>query len=652
MRKNNRRFFTLLVKIAIALTMILCSYYLISTFFSEANIAPDIEPIPTEEIKKDPATESPILSSKKQSTAISDTESYQYCEQLVKEYSADSYDWGIQEHASWAKYLTEDYSLNEVTLAVEYFTNSNFAAEFRVKQLRKTSALAKENNRLNHELQDYLAIFPEQNFGQSIGIAVPSPELENYEKLSKEKRASLLEQNTPTVDDVAFFITQSTYKDSDIIELLRAVQDPSATVGYAAHEITSLLDYAVQASRVNVVEALLARDVKPTTDDYLGSTMEWALSRLTYAHTLEQHQASAAIVSMLANLGAKARFEEKKISMISGSFPRHFYSFNAQEVEALMQNYALDLTNIESRDTPYLDENSPLIAMLNKQQTSFIAEKLGLDNPVATATACKQTLERVDNAWQPEPADIMINRIVTANADDPTIIKKLLARIEPSLVDCYQKEHNDHVRPLEYVDNTRQFFKQLKKKDVRDVIDELLTLPLNNANKNWLFSQILMRDASYYDELYNSELMVDKIQYFSFNNRLLNTTALSKLAQANADLHSSDSRGKTLLFYAVKESDTKLVKYMSEQKFPFSLDDTGQDPLHVALDSEHYKFSKNNIVDIVDILMSYHPKIDPFHLSRMALLKLKYPLLYLKLIESYPQLAIKPETELPKTMCH
>jgi hypothetical protein len=652
MLKNSSHFFTLLVKSAVGLAVIFCVFYLISIFFTESNILPVIEHHPAVVVKKDAASKLPIVSSKKNSTVIPDTESYQYCEQLVKEHRSDGYDWARQEYKNWTKYLSNGYSLNEVTLAVEYFANSNFAAEFRIKQLRRTSTLANENSQLNEKLQDYLATFPEHSFGQFIRIAVPSAELENYEILSKEERSLLLEHTIPTVDDIAFFIGQATYTDSDIIELLNAISDPAATVGYEAHKAISLLDYAVQASRVEVVKKLLILDLKPTIDEYLGSTMEWALSRLTYANTAEQRQASATIVNMLANLGAKARFEEKELSKISGSFPHHFYEFDEQKIEALMQDYGLDLTTIESRDTIHPDKKSPLITILTKQQAIYLAEQLGIDNPKVEVAACNQTLERVNNAWQPERADIILKRIVAANSNSPEMIKELLSAIDPSLVDCYQKEYNSYMRPQEYVDNADQYFRPLKDKNVLAVIDDFLTLPLNDANKNWLFSQILMWDASYYDELYNSELMVDELQYFSFNDRMLSPISLNKLAQANVNLHSSDSLGKTLLFYAVKKWDIKLLHYMSEQQIPFSLSDTGQDPLHIILDSAHYLFTNNKVIDIVDILMKYHPKIDQFHLSRMALLKLKYPLLYLQLIESYPQLKVKPETGLPRTICH
>ena len=183
------------------------------------------------------------------------------------------------------------------------------------------------------------------------------------------------------------------------------------------------------------------------------------------------------------------------------------------------------------------------------------------------------------------------------------------------------------------------------------MIDLFLSLNLTDQNKNWAFFEILMWDLSFYDELINSGLMVDELQYYSFNSRMLSPKSLDKLAQSGADLNGVDSRGKTLLYYAVHQSNLALLGYMTEKQFPFSLNDQGQDPLHAALDIIHYEFSPDKLVATVDILMGYSPLIDQFHLSRMALLKLKYVDVYRQVTAKYPQLKVQPETTLPKTLC-
>ncbi len=649
MSKNRSRSFTLLVKITVSLVVISCVFYLIATFFSELNSVSVKKQNIIDVVKRDSDSKFHLSQSANYTVPTPNTGNYRYCEQLVEDHRSDSYSWAKQEYENWTKYLNEGYSLDEVTLAVEYFANPNFAADFRVKQLRITSELASINHQLNERLQYHLTLFPEYDFGQRLVKLVPSPKLKDYAGLPKDKKTLILEQVIPTVDDIAFFMGQPVYSDSDIIELLSAVPDPQATVGYGVHKAISLLDYAVQSSRADVVEKLLELELKPTADSYLGSTMEWALSKLTYANTPEKRQASSNIINMLFNLGAKARFKEKGQSKISGNFPHHFYSFDEKQIEALMQDYGLDLTAIESRDVLLPNKNSALVTILKKQQTAYLSKQLGVDKPDEKIAACEQTLETINNEWKPENSKAILSRVISANPSSPQMVENILADIDPSLIDCYQTKYDGYKRRQERLDNVDRYFRPLRDKNVLAVIDDFLTLPLNGANKNWLFSQILMWDMSYYDELYNSELMVDELQYFSFSNQMLAPKSLNKLTQSNADLHGMDSRGKTLLFYAVKKSDIEMLNYMLEQQFPFSLDDKGQDPLHVALNSDHYRFSPDKVIHIVDILMSYHPKIDQFHLRRMALLKLKYSRLYLQLIDKHPQLRVRPETSLPTT---
>ena len=72
--------------------------------------------------------------------------------------------------------------------------------------------------------------------------------------------------------------------------------------------------------------------------------------------------------------------KEKSLSKVSASLPRGYYSFDAKEIEGLMEDYGLNLTLIESRETILLDKNSKLVVLLEKQQASNLSEKLGINN--------------------------------------------------------------------------------------------------------------------------------------------------------------------------------------------------------------------------------------------------------------------------------
>ncbi len=655
MTKNKTRFFTALL---ISIITIICVIYLIAPNQSQPINHSIMVEHPTDQVS-DNTTETFITPSQEHKTdLIEDTDNYQYCERLIKADFSDGYSWASDQYKSWERYLNQGYTLDEVTLVVEHFLNSNFAAEFRVEQLRLHSDLSNQNQQLNEELQRLLS--QEQISGLKLEVvrALPAAGLIGYVSLTPSKKVTLLQQVTPSVDDIAYFIGQSEYSDLDIIELLNSVIKPDAIVGYDKFEAISLLDYAVISARVTVVEKLLQLGLKPSEDSYLGSTMEWALRELSRSTTPERRDASAKIVISLNNLGAKARFKTRSQSKVYGMFPRNSFSFNAKEIEALIADYGLDLTLIESRynlfeskDNLLIDKGNELLVQLTHQQAEYLSKRLNIDNLKQQVTSCKLTVDTINRAWQPESSKKILRRVIAKHPQSPHQIELTLAAIEPSLVDCYLITSDSDRRQEQYLSDVDDLFQPLKNGKVLDVIDQFLSLNLTDQNKNWAFFEILMWDLSFYDELINSGLMVDELQYYSFNSRMLSPKSLDKLAQSGADLNGVDSRGKTLLYYAVHQSNLALLGYMTEKQFPFSLNDQGQDPLHAALDIIHYEFSPDKLVATVDILMGYSPLIDQFHLSRMALLKLKYVDVYRQVTAKYPQLKVQPETTLPKTLC-
>ena len=653
MIKNKTRFFTALL---ISIITIICVIYLIAPNQSQPISHSIMAEHPTVQVS-DNTTETFITPSQEHKTdLIEDTSNYQYCERLINADFSDGYSWARDQYKSWERYLNQGYTLDEVTLIIEHFLNSNFAAEFRVDQLQLHSDLSNHNRQLNEELQRLLS--QEQIGGLKLVRAIPAVGLIGYVSLTPSKKVTLLQQVTPSVDDIAYFIGQSEYSDLDIIELLNSVIKPDAIVGYDKFEAISLLDYAVISARVTVVEKLLQLGLKPSEDSYLGSTMEWALRELSRSTTPERRDASAKIVISLNNLGAKARFKTQSQSKVYGMFPRNSFSFNAKEIEALIADYGLDLTLIESRynlfeskDNLLIDKGNELLVQLTHQQAEYLSKRLNIDNLKQQVTSCKLTVDTINRAWQPESSKKILRRVIAKNPQSPHQIGLTLAAIEPSLVDCYLITSDSDRRQEQYLSDVDDLFQPLRNGKVLNVIDQFLSLNLTDQNKNWAFFEILMWDLSFYDELINSGLMVDELQYYSFNSRMLSPKSLDKLAQSGADLNGVDSRGKTLLYYAVHQSNLALLGYMTEKQFPFSLNDQGQDPLHAALDIIHYKFSPEKLVATVDILMGYSPLIDQFHLSRMALLKLKYVDVYRQVTAKYPQLKVQPETTLPKTLC-
>ncbi|MEP2600140.1 MAG: hypothetical protein ABJH28_01535 [Paraglaciecola sp.] len=571
------------------------------------------------------------------------------CNRFTKRKRQYDYSWARSEHETWGNYLSRGYSIDDITLAVEYFLNSNFAASFRVKQLRTNSELVTKNRVLNEELKNY---FPEVVESKVFHISrkIPASNFKNYGTLSRQEKQLVLTTSPPSIDDVAYFTNQKDVLDVDIMALIDATSNPKGIVGYDRLEAVSLLDYAINANRLPVVEHLLNIGLMPTSDKYLGSSMEWALARLRSRTAPEEIADSVKIIKLLKNKGAKARFKTKTYLKVEGDFPRRYYEFDRAKIEHIMNEYGLDLTSIETESPLYLNEGNELLIALKDERQTYVLEQFELRDINPYLAACDLIQKTIAKKWKPRQPQEIIDKLGESNVYSSAEIESLLSDIDPYLVDFYRIKNDRYVRKQMYVDVPDNVFRPLNAGKLPQVIDYFLSLDLTDANKNWVLIQILLYNISFYDGLVASDLMVDKIEYLNLKNyRLLNLQKIQQLNETSYDLLGQDVRNKTLLYYAVRSGDLQLVMYLQEENAPFVITSFGEDPLHAALNESRYRENFNtNIIPIVDVLMRYSPEIDEFHLQRMAVLALTAPQVYQELVTRHPQLAAKTDLSLPK----
>jgi hypothetical protein len=630
---------------------------LIACFFLFNDNKPNYRNSDTLKQNQDQLAKAQPLESAKETMNIDDThllnlaQNYQSCKRIEKSYKDTNRDWFDNEKPSWRSLLDEGYTFDEVTLAVEFFKNSNFAASFRIEQLRINSSLTKSNQSLMERVR---AIFPEE-FSEKSGLRmatrVPNIRLEKFELLSPEKRTSLLTEVTPSIDDIAYFVSQKMYTDDDIILLLQYVENPFKIVGYNKIEATSLLDFAVRNTRKKVVEHLFNIGAVPTEDAYLGSTMEWALSVLSFSPTGHLEDDAAKIVQLIHDKGGRARFSEYSDNKILGQFPRRHYEFDAKKLREYQQKYNLDLSLISPRQALKVNENSGLIRKLLQKRSDYFYNSTGIADITSTRLECKDTLANLNDSWTPLSPHKVIFKTIEDNPKTPEKIESRLALVDPLLVDIYRKHYKGSSSQLRYVQNVDPIFRRLGEDGILEVIDAFLELSLDPEQKNWVVIQLLGWDPNYFREIKNSELMLNEPQYSLYEKfRLVKYDKIKKLHESGANLLESDNLGKTLLYYAAKKADLKLIEYMYEENFPFKQNKIGEDPLHLILKEVASSVSGKNslhIYNLVNVLMKFSPQIDEFHLSRMALLQIVEPENYQKIITKFPELEPKPDSPLP-----
>ncbi|MCC5854812.1 MAG: hypothetical protein JJU10_03915 [Idiomarina sp.] len=572
-----------------------------------------------------------------------DTSDFSQCEAYLRNLTLERARWGRENYRDWARYLEQGYSLDDVTLIVERFANPNFAASFRAEQLRKGSKVALQNEALMEELQRQV---PEAvEMGISVQRGYPNPWLESFETMSESERRQVLADHPVSVDDAAYFV-HAGLSDEYLLMMLDRISDVDATVNFNRLEATSLLDYAIFASRPAVVEMLLRRGASPTSDAHLGSSMEWALSRLGYAND-DIRAAAVEVVRLLKRHGAAARFELQRENRVEGHFPRHSYRFREEQILSLWQDYQLNLMQIESRELPVLDEHHPLIETLNAKRDAYLSENKSGENYRELRTLCQHTLREVNRQWQPESSADVLNRVIALYEGSPERIISELADIDPLLVDIYRTRLVGMARPGSRESELQDVMELLNKGETAQAIRYLEAQSYSDDQKRRFVIQMLSFNAYLYPELSRSALWVDDLQFFDLLMVGLREDLIRSLDQAGANLRGVDRREKTLLYYATQRLNVSLVRFLKEQGYPSSFDSQGEDPLHVALGLRSQGQSLENPEKLVDILMTYRPTIDTHHQSRMALIQLRYPWLYESLTNRHPELVIDSDTPLP-----
>lgn len=572
-----------------------------------------------------------------------DTADYEQCQRYIRESQSKSNQWRRQRYQGWSRYLNEGYSLDEVTLAIEHIANSNFAAMFRATQLRRESNLALQSDALNEALRAEVPGFAEE--GGIVLVAPASLSRLSFETMSHAEKSALLSEHTLYVDDIARAIIDE-HPDDDILMLMDHVESLNAFVGYERLEATSILDYAIFASRAGLVEAMLRRGVSPTSDNYLGSSMEWALRGLSFARE-ERRDEAAEIVRRLKLLGAPARFTAQNEDLVEGFFPRNFYRFNAEQIASIQDDYQINLLNISYRELPELDENHPLVETLKAKRAAYLGKTGFGENFSENAAACRQTVHKINSQWQRQPAYAVVSQMIEEYGEGSSRLIGALAAIDPMLVDIYRRRLDQSARPVVRFEGLDEIYALLNAGEVDEAFSQVEALSLTDAQKRFARNELLRFDIEFYDVLSRGSLWVEDIQFTDFMRMHPTPERVALLEAAGADFRGVDARNNTLLYYAVEGGLIDLVTFLEAQGYPFSLDSLGQDPLHLALRPAMQSRSLDSMEGLVDVLMNYRPTIDEHHRSRMALLQLRAPSVYQSIISRHPELEIASDTPLP-----
>jgi len=587
----------------------------------------------------------------KESGVDFDTANYALCTEFLSDFEKHNARWSRENYQSW-KALVEDgrYSLNEVTLAVEHFLNSNFAESFRLEYLRANAPLTQRNKSISSEI---LAMLPSMSdLGFNVSIKVPNPAFENFSAVTSEEKEQIIAQTQVTVDDVAYFLVEASMSEPDILMLIAALEDPHNRVSYARFGAITLLDYAILSARPLIVETLLDNGHQLTMDEYLGSSMEWALQALQHGYYSGKREQAVQVIKQLMALNAPARFSSQTEELVKGSFPRKFYEFEAEQLTDLMIEFNLDLTQIPARQSITADPSHPLIIALREKQAIEYADKRGVANIHEVVSQCEDTELRLRNEWIAESAFHVITRLTDDHTIDQSNLMAELAYLDPYLIDFYNR-HMVQPNPkkavtedlMDRMDTAYELFRDEK---VNQAIEHALSAPFHETQLQWVMLKLLSFGPEIHPAFFSTPLRNELDDYSELAIwRLLNKSSIESMLDAGAPINYGDRFGKTLVFYAALNRDIELLYYLLDKRVMFHTDALGQDPLHITLNINRNVADLRKLEDTIDSLMQFQPNIDVYHLRRMKLINTYYPATYERIIEKHPELSINEDISLP-----
>jgi hypothetical protein len=578
--------------------------------------------------------------------------SYEICWNLDKTLKIKSNEWIKEHYIEWENYIGDNYSLDEVTIAIEKLLGLNFAFSFRTNYLRRNSTLSSENKHLK-KLVDH--IFPRLNeVGINIDRAIPNKKLLPYKNLDEESKSIILNDIDFTVDDLSYFILDSSISNKDIISMLDHVQNVEDIVSYKKIAAVSILDYAVYAGRRPVVEKLIKLGMEPTHDTYLNSTMDWALVKLSrgISENVNDIKNIIEIIILLDMWGAKSKFKVKKENDIQGPSSKHSFFFDKHTIDHLLYEYNLDLMAIEEYGG--LSENIAkyFIDEIKNRRDESVAKGMGFANIKDVESACDKFVSDLHESWGPEDINSTINSVKRLYPKENKILTKELNLIDPILIDYLRPNKNlsKSVSKIEK-DLDIDIYKSIKLGNVQYIINKIETSNISNEESSVLFYHILAFDTALYNYLKNSKFnqkIIDLRKLHALG--VTDKYSIQKLEKAGFALSYRDLNNNNLIHFAAMNFDLLLLKYLLERDVPYltGTHTQGQDPLHILLSRVPFVVDSEKINKTLEVMFQFKPNIDKHHLSRMSLIKHLNHERYLMIIKQHPALTVKKDTKLPR----
>lgn len=580
-------------------------------------------------------------------TKLKAPNNYHSCQQLIESEKETRRNWARKQE--WDQWLDKGYPIDDITLAIEHFLNSNFAASWRAKQLKKNSQLNQQNQSLAEQVK---ALAPDLPSFVRIERSIPQSQIENIATLSQADALALIKETKLTIDDVDWLLKQDSLSQLLLLQAVEKIDDTDALIGFGIqeNETLHLIDTAAYYGRDQIVTTLLEKNSVLSDDAYLGTTMEYALARLDYYFRMnipledDLIVRQVKIIKALHGLNSTANFVTQTDQEAVGFFPRNLYSFDALQMTNLQQMYGLTLTEITPKTGLIFDPNSALLKELNANFAQLHANSA---TPEAAAN-CQSLVHKIDSQWQPHNLSYFSDKLIKEGKE---VTASNLNQIDPALADCFNYQQRQPLPRWQSGNHSldSSVYGLAAQNKINEAIKMIEDAQLEEAVSREFFYQLLGYNPKYFNELQLSQLRQETFNYDALY-RIANTRTISLISEG-LDIDKLDYAGKSWLDIAIIEHDLPLLNYLVNQNISYPYRASGRDPLYLLLDTNNYKFNPEHLLEYLSLLMVLEPKVYPQHQRLMSLIRLKFPEVYTQITNQFPTLIVKEDMPLPPAVC-
>ena len=523
--------------------------------------------------------------------------------------------------------LRQGYSLDQVTLAIAHFLGPSHATTWRYQQLKANTQMAQRIATASQQFSE--------NTATELLVQPHSPQPWLLEKLAHPS-FSLAPGQQLYVDDIAWLISNIDILDAQIVTVIKHFDDINLVVSQDYADALRLIDLAARAGRTEVVKALLNKGAALSDDNYLPSTLEWAIWGLSNAPQ-SRWPDYVEVIELLTSQGARAAFIYNEKGDIIEAQGRRF-KLTAERIQQIYTHHQLDFDSLWQRDALHLDLAQPLIQQLQQRADQQLVISQQLKNRLSQ---CPSLLREFRTDWQPLG---LAHALAQVSYEGDVDLAALNAR-SVQLYECYTRNQARNAeRTVHHSQAAKAYLKVLRREGLEAALASLYQQPLTEALRRDLFYASLSRvGAQSFTRLQSSLLGQSQLDYVRLPAGLT-------LPQLREYLPRFDSHGHSLLYYAISHYDTELLTQLVAAGVPYHQGITAMDPLALSLQGIELFAGQAPSLQVLDEVMTYQPSLTPWHRSMLALIARKNPALYQQLHTRHPQLRHQ-DAPLPEYDC-